>query len=175
MSRDLRRRIELSVSVALLSAVLAACRLPWHGQRVQRPQAQTRGRIEQFRVEHGVYDQNGAKGIRIHVRFWVEHGGGRPIKLIAYFHWGSGERLVDADGAYRAADGQVCAASGTLIPRSDMSLWSDYSLFMPYRQLHIGSPGRHRLKFDVWLWDLSAARGRMLDRTAWHEFWFDLK
>jgi len=134
----------------------------------------SQGRIEHLWVEHGARNRAGQKGLRIHVKYRVLKGRGRPVKLIAYFHWASGDKLMDTDGVCCTTDGQVCAAGEVVAPQFDDLVWGQ-TLFIPYSQLHVDSPGRHRLKFDVWLWDVTRGAERPLAKSQWYEFWLDRK
>jgi hypothetical protein len=110
-----------------------------------------KGRFIDIRVDYNVYEsgQEGM-GMRIHTKFSVDNLKGIPCRATAYFHFSSGEKLRDFNNSYRATDGQVVVSSD-FTPNNDYMIYKDFTLFMPYSELHMAD-GKYNLKFDVQLY-----------------------
>ena len=106
------------------------------------------GTFESATVEHNVV-QNGVKGMKIHATFTTFGEKGRACRIVAYFMFDNGTRLVGRTPQYLAADGQVAVWS-TYTPEFDHVIFKDYVLFMPYGDLNM-RPGSYKLKFHVTL------------------------
>ncbi len=107
-------------------------------------------KVNKVWVDHNVY-QNGQKGMKIHIDFETKGAKGHTIWPVAYFYYSDGTKLQDYDGNYNTADNQVSTSQkGTAT--YDHSLWSDFTLFLPYDQLHLSS-GNYNLKFNITIYD----------------------
>lgn len=89
------------------------------------------------------------KGLRIHLQFNVKNGKDKPCRAVAWFYSDSGLPLQDYNGNYNSVDGKV-SVGVDFLPRFDLADYSDFTLFMPYDELHL-SPGKHSLKVDAGL------------------------
>ncbi|BBM84576.1 hypothetical protein [Candidatus Uabimicrobium amorphum] len=110
--------------------------------RPKNPQA----KIHKVWTEENVYEGS-QNGIKIHTKIETQNLKGKSIQVAAYFALLDGRFLKDYDGLYKARSGHV-AASKKETSTSDNNLWNDFTLFLPYSQLHL-SPGVHNLKFYI--------------------------
>lgn len=101
-------------------------------------------------VDHNVYE-DGVKGMRIHVKFDVEGMKGRNGRVIAYFRYKNGKALEDKNNSYKTTSGKVCTFRN-FSPSYDNSTYNDFTLFMPYDELHLGY-GKTDVQFKVSIYD----------------------
>ncbi|HIZ87629.1 MAG TPA: BACON domain-containing protein [Candidatus Coprenecus pullistercoris] len=108
--------------------------------------------IEDIWVDHNYY-YGGEKGMMIHLHMSIYGMKGNTGRAIAYFYYGgdSETALTDYNQSYRTTSGKVSVGED-FTPSYDSSEWKDFSIFMPYSELHMAS-GQHSLKFYVILWD----------------------
>lgn len=108
------------------------------------------GTFEKIWVEHDV-KVDGKKGMRIHTSFVVKNNLNVECTLVAHFYHRDGAQLSGADlqGDYSTSDGHVVTYV-KVTPRFTSTRYSDKSLFIPYKEFHLGA-GDHRLKFIVFL------------------------
>ncbi len=103
------------------------------------------------------------RGMNIHVAFEIVGDKGRSHELVAYFcHRNKGIfrdtelELMDKDGLYKLADGQVATGVKNLVcPAEEGNIWNDCRLFIPYKQLDLEEPGDYKLRFRTALFDYS--------------------
>jgi len=107
--------------------------------------------IEKVWVEHDV-KVDGKKGMRIHTSFTVKNNQNVVCTLVAHFYTREGAQLKGADlqGDYSTSDGHVVTYV-KVTPRFSSTRYSDKTLFIPYREFHITTPGLYLLKFIVFL------------------------
>lgn len=110
--------------------------------RTTKPQ----GEIERVWSEHNAH-LGKRKGMTIHVQFRVHNLAGVMCRAVAYFRFSSGEKLADRNNAYRTADGQV-AVGEEFTPRYKNTVFDDFSLFLPYSELHL-TKGKHNVQFFI--------------------------
>ena len=103
--------------------------------------------IEKVWVDYNQYSE-GVKGMTIHVRFSTDRMLGKTGNCNAYFYLESGTALSDYNGSYKTIDGKV-SVGDSFTPRYESSIYEDFTLFMPYSELHMSSSGTHNLKFFV--------------------------
>lgn len=108
--------------------------------------------INSFRIDHNIVI-SGCKGMVIHMDFNVQGLKSQCGKIEAYFNYLNGAPICDCDSQYRAEDGQV-AVTMNFSPPFDNTKCSDFTLFMPYDQLHMGV-GNFDLMCQVTIWDIS--------------------
>jgi len=118
-------------------------------------EATTKATIRNLRTEQGVV-QGSQRWMLIHVGFDINGFRAANCLMVAYFRWANEEPLKDADGRYKAADGQV-SAGVSFSPSYDATSYDDFQVFMPYGQLHL-VPGEHELKYNVNVWNLADAK-----------------
>ena len=116
-------------------------------------------------VENHV-SENGQVGIRIHIDMSTYNLKSKQCQAAAYFYTESGIALDDTNNSYYTGNGKVSCGQ-TFTPPYENSWYEDYTLFMPYKELHT-SGGKY--KFHVILWDMSASTARELVRSDWVEF-----
>ena len=102
-------------------------------------------RVQKVWVDHNQY-QDSVKGMRIHVKFEVDNFKGNQWSVNAYFYQKNGDPLKDTNQIYNTTSGNV-AVGGSFRPGYVNTLYEDYSLFMPYQELHLS--GKHNLKFRI--------------------------
>jgi len=107
--------------------------------------------IEKVWVEHDV-KVDGKKGMRIHTSFVVKNSLKAECTLVAHFYKRDGAQLEGADlqGDYSTSDGHVVTYVN-FIPRFTSTRYNDKTLFIPYEEFRIKSPGSYLLKFIVFL------------------------
>ncbi|MDX2246446.1 MAG: M48 family metalloprotease [Bacteroidia bacterium] len=97
-------------------------------------------------VEFDIYEGR-EYGMRIHVKFNANKLMYKNCDLIAYFYFASGTEIHDYNGNYRTVTGQV-SVGHSFKPNYENALYSDFELFIPYSELHIGR-GKNDLKFNL--------------------------
>jgi len=109
------------------------------------------GTFEKVWVEHDV-KVDGKKGMRIHAGFVVRNSLRAECTLVAHFYHRTGAQLEGADlqGDYSTSDGHVVTYV-KFTPRFTSARYNDKSLFIPYQEFQIKSPGYYELKFIVFL------------------------
>ena len=102
-------------------------------------------RVQKIWVDHNQY-QDLVKGMRIHVKFTVHNFKGGQGNVVAYFYEKNGDPLKDTNQSYNTTSGDV-SVGGSFQPGYVNSVYKDYTLFMPYQELHLS--GKHNLKFHI--------------------------
>ena len=87
--------------------------------------------------------------------------------LVGRIYNRNGEKLRDRDGIFRTSDNQVAISGEELTPPYENTGFHDISLFMPYSQLEIVTSGKHRLKFNLVLWDMLTDNPRKIEGSEW--------
>ena len=118
-------------------------------------------------VEHNVYE-NGKKGMRIHSHFFVHYAKSLQMSVNYYFYYNDNRVLRDTNNSYGTTGGQVCCFSG-IKPGYDQTEYKDFSLFMPYNELHL-SRGNYNLKFRGEIF----YAGKSYGISDWVNFTFNL-
>lgn len=122
------------------------------------------GNVDRVWVDYDV-TESGEFGMRIHVKFAVTDMKNVDSYLAIYFERENGERLNSSDNKYQSKGGDV-AAYRKLKPGFDRTVYNDLSVFIPYRELHLGV-GNHKLKMDI---DLIRENGTFIDHLHYHDF-----
>ena len=104
----------------------------------------TKATVDSIWVDHNV-TQDGNIGMRIHVKFDVEGMLNRQGSCVVWFYLSDGTKLPDTNGQYKTTDGKV-ATSAVFKPSYASSTFRDFSIFMPYTELHIEQRGTHKLR-----------------------------
>ena len=104
------------------------------------------GNFVSVSVQHNI-QRDGRTGMLIHAHFVIQGARQDNCQLAAYFHYESGEILKDFDGDYKTGDGQASVWED-FIPQYDSTEFEDFTLFMPYDELHM-EPGEYKLKFNL--------------------------
>lgn len=123
-------------------------------------------KIDSVWVNYNAYN-NGEKGMEIHIKMRAYNLKSKQCRAAAYFYTESGTKLKDTNGRYRTTSGYVsCGKDFT--PSYDSSLYDDFEMFMPYKELHITEKGSY--KFFVNLWDYSVSPNVELAESNWVSF-----
>ncbi|MDR3235565.1 MAG: BACON domain-containing protein [Prevotellaceae bacterium] len=107
--------------------------------------------IEKIWVEHNVSCGWNRFGMKIHVKFHVNGMLNKQGRCAAYFYFQNGNELKDYNGQYKSSDGRV-AVGDSFKATYENSVWNDYSLVLPYDELHLNR-GAYYLKFFVGIFD----------------------
>ena len=126
------------------------------------------GEIKDITVEHNIY-KDGEKGMQILVDFVIRNMLNRTGTCNAYFYTSDGSyALNDANGKYKTKSGKVCSTK-EYTPPYKSTTYTDLIIFIPYKELHMGSTGSHNLKFFVSIFD---DKGNEVLQSDWVDFRF---
>ena len=117
-------------------------------------------------VDHNQY-QDSVKGMRIHVKFEVNNFKGATGTVNAYFYQKDGDPLKDTNGSYYTTSGNVSTWGNNFQPSYVNATYNDYTLFMPYSELHLR--GKHNLKFYIRIFGQDAGNA-LSDVSDWVSF-----
>lgn len=95
-----------------------------------------------------------SQGMEIHTAFSLDNLNGRQCQITVYFEFSNGQKLRDINSSFCTTDGYVSAYENFTPPYTS-SLYNDYSLYIPYSELHL-APGQHQLRYYVCIFDMSA-------------------
>jgi hypothetical protein len=114
----------------------------------------------------------GKKGMKIFPKLSVRHSREALLNVVAYFYRENGEKLKDIDNSYRTSDGQV-STSANIKPCCEttdynMGTSKDFSLFIPYDELHVPGTPRQNLKFFVRILE---GKRTVID-SGWNAFYY---
>lgn len=107
------------------------------------------GEIVKVWVDHSTYDDDGTKGMRIHIAFKAHNMLNKEGRISAYFYFSDGTALTDTNGSYKTTDGCVSVGKD-FCPSYENSDYSDFKLFMPYSELHLDSSADIYFKVSIW-------------------------
>lgn len=124
------------------------------------------GKIESVSIDHNVYEDS-KNGMRIYVCFTTQNMLKFEGRVVAYFYYSDGKRLIDKNDHYSASDGQV-AVGKNFLPDYNDCRYSDFTIFMPYEELDLSS-GSYNLKFSCTIWDFSNG-SKVLARSQFYNF-----
>jgi len=110
----------------------------------------TSATIKKIWAEYDIY-KSGDKGMNIHVNFSVSGMLKQQGDCVVWFYNSDETQLKDKNGSYSTTKGNVCT-SEYYKPSYESSNYSDFDIFMPYDELHLGS-GSYSLKFKVGIFD----------------------
>lgn len=123
-------------------------------------------KINRIWVDHNVYE-DGIKGMRIHINMNAYNLKSKQCRASAYFYTDSGTALTDRNDNYHTTDGKVSCGKN-FKPGYDNTIYEDFTIFMPYYELHIYTKGSY--KFHVSLWDKSVSPSQELAESDWIGF-----
>lgn len=108
------------------------------------------GAFKKVWVEKNVIrNQKEGKGMRIHAVILARNLKGKECSVNSYFLSSSNKPLKDFNDNFRSNNGNV-AVSERLIAPYAQSEFEDFTLFMPYKELHLRA-GKFELKFFLQL------------------------
>ena len=123
-------------------------------------------KINRIWVDHNVYE-DGIKGMKIHINMNAYNLKSKQCRASAYFYTDSGTALTDRNDNYHTTDGKVSCGEN-FNPGYDNTIYEDFTIFMPYNELHIYTKGSY--KFYVLLWDKSVSPSQELAESDWIGF-----
>jgi hypothetical protein len=124
------------------------------------------GEIENIWIDFNVVEY-GRAGMRIHVAFSVDNMKNKRGACNAYFYFANGGELKDYNGNYKSANGQVSIGS-EFTPGYESARFSDFTLFMPYEELHV--IGNNNLKLNILLFEYSAGSPKKIAESGYVSF-----
>ena len=86
-------------------------------------------------IEHNVFE-NDIKGMRIHIHFCTYGGQYHEVGPVVSFYKADGTHLKDTNGKYYYASNLVASWKYDIASYSSTE-WKDFTLFMPYSELHM--------------------------------------
>ena len=93
---------------------------------------------------------DGKKGLKIHVHFEVNNMKNKTGNVVAYFYHKNGtDGLKDTNNKYHTTSGTVATSSG-FTPSYDNSSYKDFTLFIPYSELHVNVSGTYKFYVAIW-------------------------
>jgi serine/threonine protein kinase len=97
-------------------------------------------------VDHNISD-NDEKGMLIHIKFKISNMQGKQGEVAVWFYYENGDDLTDLNNEYES-NGHV-AAIKYFTPSYSESIYQDFKVFMPNKELHVSAQGKTDLKFLV--------------------------
>lgn len=125
------------------------------------------GEIENVWFENGVWDYDtGLKGVRIHTAFDTYNLKDEQCLIAAFFYNNLDDTQLRDNNGYYAVDGKVTVYD-YFTPEYVNSSYSDFTLFIPYNELHM-IPGTAYIRFTV----VISEGDNVLDVSDWNDFSF---
>ncbi len=115
-------------------------------------------------VEYDV-TESGQLGMRMHMKFTVAKMKGIKGYMVFFFERPDGTRLKSYDNKFQSKGNDV-AVYKEVTPGFDPAVYSDYSAFIPYSELHL-TVGEHNLKIDA---DLIYENGTLIQHMGFENF-----
>jgi hypothetical protein len=126
--------------------------------------AEPRATFDKIWVDYDI-TEDGARGMRVHVKFSTYEMKGTDAYLAIYFETESGTRLKDNNDKFNSTDGDV-AVYRSIKPVYDPADYNDLQVFMPYNELD-RDPGEYELRMDV---DVIYKAGGLISHLTYHNF-----
>ena len=112
-------------------------------------------------------DVDGEKGLSVNVSFNISGMKGHSRKVSCYFYDTSGNALIDTNDSYGTTGNPSCVAvSRSINPGYDNTVYTDFDVKIPYKELHLSSTYSRTLRVDVIIWDYSSGGGHELTRKS---------
>lgn len=128
-------------------------------------------KIEKTWTDYDIFENN-LPGMRIHVMFNTHNLKNKNCNISAYFYCSEcGEQLQDSNQNYCDSDGNVVSYS-IFTPTDVDTIFKDFTLFMPYSELHPGireldsATHSDKLKFNI----VISREEKILDVSDWEYF-----
>lgn len=134
-------------------------------QRRQFEATQPNAKIDKFWTDFDV-TENGAFGMRIHLKFAANNLLGRECVAAAYFYDSSGQTLKDTNKIYQTNAGGV-STSTNFTPGYKNAVYEDLTLFIPYSELEL-PVGSHDLKYQLAIY--SKDNNQFYGEFQWYDF-----
>jgi hypothetical protein len=123
------------------------------------------GQIKDITVEHN-FVKDGVKGMKILVDFEVQHMRGTDGSCDVYFYLKNGDPVKGKNSEYQTQKGTL-TTSVAINPRYKESYYTDFELFVPYREFDLES-GKYDLKFYCRIWEKSSGWKKVVDSNYQH-------
>ncbi|MCW5961261.1 MAG: hypothetical protein KIS76_13940 [Pyrinomonadaceae bacterium] len=168
LTPEIERELKTAgASVALINAIrLNSPRLstptPTPARNTSKVPAVT---FEKLWVDYDVTEDD-EKGMRVHVKFTVSNMLNVPGYVAVYFETKGGDPLTSSNPKY-SVDGQLVAFR-RIAPAYDPAVYSDYAVFIPYREFTLPY-GDHNLRVDA---DLVTDKFVLIKHLDLYEFIF---
>lgn len=105
------------------------------------------------------------QGIRIHIKYTVAKMKDVKGYLVFFFERENGTRLKSYDNKFQSKGNDV-ALYKSVAPGYDPAVYTDYSAFIPYDELHLPA-GTYKLKIDA---DLIYENGTLIQHLGYQDF-----
>ncbi len=148
----MKTKLLFIIALGFLSANISAHQLVVPEVTTTQSEASSSAYVSSITTIHNQKNSKGEFGVTIKVTFTVENMIGRKGYCGAFFYFqGAQQMLKDYDNNYASSNGQV-AVTGSFVPNYSATEFTDFELFIPYSQLHLGS-GKHNVCFAVSIFD----------------------
>ena len=112
-------------------------------------------------------DVDGEKGLSVNVSFDISGMKGHSGKVSCYFYDTNGNALIDTNNSYGTTGNPSCVAvSRSINPGYDNTVYTDFDVKIPYKELHLSNTYSRTLRVDVIIWDYSSGDGHELTRKS---------
>ena len=112
-------------------------------------------------------DVDGEKGLSVNVSFDISGMKGHSGKVSCYFYDTNGNALIDTNNSYGTTGNPSCVAvSCSINPGYDNTVYTDFDVKIPYKELHLSNTYSRTLRVDVIIWDYSSGDGHELTRKS---------
>ena len=126
---------------------------------------QPNAKIDNFWTEFDV-TENGAFGMRIHLKFAANNLLGKEMVAVAYFYDSAGNALKDTNRSYMTNNGAV-STSANFKPAYTNAVYEDLKLFIPYAELEL-PVGKHELKLQLGIY--GKENSQFFGEFQWYNF-----
>lgn len=126
---------------------------------------QPNAKIDNFWTEFDV-TENGAFGMRIHLKFVANNLLGKEMVAVAYFYDSAGNALKDTNKSYMTNNGAV-STSTNFKPAYANTVYDDLKLFIPYAELEL-PVGKHELKLQLGIY--GKENSQFFGEFQWYNF-----
>lgn len=105
---------------------------------------------------------NRKPGMIIRVNFDLYAAQYTKCRLNVWFYYSDGEKLHDLNSKYSTTNGQVSVGK-SFSPILSTTKYTEFSVFMPYEELHLEEQGKHYLKYRLQVFSDDVAVGQPSD------------
>lgn len=131
--------------------------------------------IESVWIEQNV-TSDGKLGLNVHAKFTVQGMKGIDGKLSTYYYDSSNNAIRDLNGEYcTSGSNPVVAASASFKPGYDNARYDDYTVFIPYSELHQSGTNPRTIKVSASIWDYTTSSPKHLVRKDGASFTYTPK
>ena len=127
------------------------------------------GEIKDITVEHN-FVKDGVKGMKILVDFEVQHMRGVDGSCDVFCYFENGDPVKGKTSDYQTSKGNL-TTSANINPRYDDTVYTDFELFVPYKEFDVGS-GKYDMKFRCWIYERSNGTWKTVASSEYRTFTF---